>query len=61
MAIFLQQLKLRIYLWWSSLYFILRMCHKKQVLLDDEDGVAHGTLVPDCAPACVLLQDQYNQ
>ena len=37
------------------------MCHKKQVLLDDEDGVAHGTLVPDCEPACVLSQDQYNQ
>ena len=44
-----------------SLHFILRLCRKKQVLLDGEDGVAHGTLVPDCEPACVLLQDQYNQ
>ena len=45
----------------SSLHFILRLYHKKQILLDGEDGVAHGTLVPDCESACVLLQDQYNQ
>ena len=60
MAIFSQLLKLYLSVI-SSLHFILRLYHKKQVLLDGEDGVAHGTLVPDCEPACVLLQDQYNQ